>query len=358
MTAAPGPLVGGLPALVLRAPAPAEGPGVVEAVVLPGRGFMLLQARAALGDGRVVDILEAPDLDAAALRLDGGPDDFAGNQSFAFGGAILAPYANRIRGRPCTDSREIETRVGGHPVRLPRNWGGQAPGAEAYAMHGLILATPIPPQPSPPGEARGTLPAGALGERWPGALELDIAWRLAGGALRLEVTACNRGDAATPFGAGWHPYFRVSPGGRRDVVLRVPANRRAEVNDYDEVLPTGRLLDVAGTPYDFRGQGRALGDLYLDDSFTDLTADGAAARVEVRDPGSGLGLRVSGAAPVRAYQIYAPPDRDVVVVEPQFNLADPFGAEWPPDIDTGMVRLAPGQSVAYVAALEVFRLAR
>jgi aldose 1-epimerase len=43
-----------------------------------------------------------------------------------------------------------------------------------------------------------------------------------------------------------------------------------------------------------------------------------------------------------------------VVVEPQFNLADPFGAEWGPDVDTGMAILEPGESVVYSARLELF----
>ena len=93
-------LIGGAPVVTLRAePVPGRS-SFVEAVVLPGRGFMLLQATVALADGRRFDALVAPVLEEAARVLDGGPEDFAGNKAFSFGGAILAPYANRIRGRP------------------------------------------------------------------------------------------------------------------------------------------------------------------------------------------------------------------------------------------------------------------
>src|SRR3954454_16355340 len=99
--------IGGEPLVMLRAvPPPTHGPAFVEASILPGRGMMLLQARLQLTSGEVIDAITSPSPDEAARRLSGGADDFAGNQSFGFGGALLAPYANRIRGRPLADVRE------------------------------------------------------------------------------------------------------------------------------------------------------------------------------------------------------------------------------------------------------------
>ncbi|WP_395672219.1 aldose 1-epimerase [Phenylobacterium sp.] len=349
-----GPHIGGLPVVTLSAD-PAEGaPSIVEATVLPGRGFMLLQAIAALPSGERVELLHAPSVEAAATQLDGGPEDFAGSRAFSFGGAVLAPYANRIRGRPLAETREIETAIDGEVRRLPRNWGGKAPGAETYAMHGLILDAAVSFEQVSPAEVTGSLPR-AFGDHWPGELNLGFAWRLAAGRIELEVSAHNRGEVASPLGIGWHPYFRVPSGGREQARLRVPAALRTEVNDYDEVLPTGRLLDVAGTPYDFRdAKGRPLGDLYLDDCFTGLSAaDGVVA--EMTDPVAGLGVRLtSPSPPVRAVQVYAPPEQPFIVMEPQFNLADPFGA-WRAEVDTGMVRVAPGQAATYRVELSLFR---
>ena len=102
--------VGGQPLAILRSdPAQLDGPAFVEATVAPGRGMMLLQARLRLPSGDMVDAIASPAPADAARALDGGPDDFAGNMSFSFGGAILAPYANRIRGRSLPDARAIET---------------------------------------------------------------------------------------------------------------------------------------------------------------------------------------------------------------------------------------------------------
>jgi galactose mutarotase-like enzyme len=348
-----GPLIGDAPAVTLTATdAPKTGPAFLEAVVLPGRGMMLLQAKLRLPSGVVVDALHAPSVEQAAREMDGGPDDFAGNRNFAYGAAILAPFANRITGTPLKGAREIETTVDGRTVRLPRNWGGKAAGAAQYAMHGLILDAEVPYEVPSPSRIAGRLAAGDFGGRWPGKLELDFEWRLEAGALVLAVTAHNVGEEDVPLGLGVHPYLALPSGERAQARLRLPARVRTEVNDYDEVLPTGRLLPVAETPYDFNTSA-ALGGLHLDDCFTEL----AAAVCEVADPAAGVGFRIASPSPeVKAFQVYAPPDQAFVVVEPQYNLADPYSPVWPAGVDTGMARLKPGASLTYDMRLTAFAL--
>src|SRR5689334_13753224 len=101
----------GLPVIALEAPAGAQG--IVRAQIAPGRGMLLLQATVRGGQGREHELLATPPLDEAIAALDGGREDFAGNRAFSFGGAILAPYANRIRGRQLPATREIEAEIGG-----------------------------------------------------------------------------------------------------------------------------------------------------------------------------------------------------------------------------------------------------
>lgn len=351
--------IGGAPVVTLHADPPRGAPAFVEAVVLPGRGMMLLNAKLRLPSGETVNGVVGPEPAEAARELDGGWDDFAGNKAFAFGGAILAPYANRIRGRPVDGGREIEALIDGTPVRLPRNWGGRAPGAEQYAMHGLILDAAAQLEAVEPDRVTGRLLAGDFGGRWPGRAELTMTWRLEDGALALRVEACNAGRGLLPIGLGWHPYFPVPSGDRRQARLRLDARTRVEVNDYDQVLPTGRLLPVAATPYDFGGSsGAALGDLHLDDCFTGLSRSrGGEVVVEIHDPAAELGFRIVSSSPwVRAVQVFAPVDRPVVAVEPQFNLTDPYGAVWSRDVDTGMAQVPPGESVSFEVRVEPFAL--
>ena len=79
--------------------------------------------------------------------------------------------------------------------------------------------------------------------------------------------------------------------------------------------------------------------------------------VELRDPESDYGLRVTAISPtIKAIHIYAPPDENFVSIDPQFNYDDPLGREWPKDEDTGMVVLQPGQSVQWKIRLEIFSL--
>jgi aldose 1-epimerase len=350
--------IGGAPPRFLAAPSPdVSKPAFVGASVLPGRGMMLLQATLRLPSGELIEALEAPEPEAAAALLGGGDDDFAGNRSFSFGGALLAPFANRIRGRPCAGAREIETEVAGHSVRLPRNWGGQAPGAEQYAMHGLILDRPARLTDLGDASVRGRLFLDPIDGQWPGRLRFDVGWSLEDGALSLQVTATNVGTTPSPVGIGWHPYFKVASGDRTQVRLRLAGAARVLVNNYDEVLPTGELQPVAGSPYDFRSHaGRALGDLYLDDCFTDLDRTSSNALAELRDPAAGVGLRLISASPqIRALQVFAPPAEGFVVIEPQFNLADPYSAAWRGQ-DTGMVLLAPGGHTAFEVRVEPFAL--
>lgn len=346
---AAGSMLNGWPVVTLAGGVGPDGCGIVRAEIAPGRGMMLLQARAQTPRLGEFDLLHAPPVAEAVRRLSAkGPDDFAGNLSFSFGGAILLPYANRICGRRCPHPREIETEIGGRTHRLPQNWGGRAPGAAQYAMHGLILDRG--PQQLSPGLDRvaAHFDLGDFGGRWPSRTSADIEWRLAGGALRLTVRVANVGETSAPMGVGWHPYFALKSGRRAEARLHLPAAARLEVNDYDEVLPTGRLLATAGTRHDFGAPGgAALGDLYLDDCFVHLPTPGGLAHAELRDVAGGWELSLSSLAPpTSAFQVYAPPDQAYVAIEPQLNWPDPFSPVWK-GRPTGMVEIQSGDTLTY-----------
>jgi galactose mutarotase-like enzyme len=359
--------IGGAPVVTLERPLPpdAEKPAFLRAQILPGRGMMTLQISAHLPGRGATDLLVAPPLSEARSALDGdGESGFPGNASFSFGGAVLLPYANRIRGRLSADGKTAEAALPGRRVTLPANWGGRRPGAERYSMHGLVLASRVEDvrrrTSDEEDHVSGVLHAGDFGGRWVSATEVEFENVLRSDSFTLTVTARNAGSELLPMGIGWHPYFTLPSGEREKARLHLPARRRTLVNDYDEVLPTGEVAPVAGTPYDFSPPGgRPLGDLSLDDCFVDLEVgrekENGRVVLEVVDPAAAYGLRISaGSPPVRAVQVYGPPDRKIIVVEPQFNWADPFGPQWGPDVDTGMALLAPGASVTYSARLELF----
>jgi galactose mutarotase-like enzyme len=351
--------IGGLPPVFLHREASCGGqyPEFLGATTLPGRGMNVFQVQAAFPGLGECGLLASPSLEEAQHVLSGGPDDFMGDKSFSFGGAILLPYANRIRGRLLPDGCTLETDIMGHTVRLPANWHGQHPGAEKCAMHGLILATPVEVVEAQPDHVTAILHAGNFGGHWLSLTDVLVEATLRASAFELSVTARNIGTDLLPVGIGWHPYFALPSGQREQARIRLPAHQRALVNNYDDEFPTGQIVNVAGTPYDFTAAGGApLGTRYFDDCFLDLdkTAEGYTA-YEIFDPAARYGVRITALSPdVRALQVYSRPDKAFVVIEPQFNYADPYSPVWPPGRDTGMVVLPPGAEVTWAIRWELF----
>jgi galactose mutarotase-like enzyme len=175
--------------------------------------------------------------------------------------------------------------------------------------------------------------------------------------VTLTLTATNTGHQPEPVGVGWHPYFQLPSGSRANARLHIPGTMRVEVDNYDDVFPTGKLLPVLGTEYDFTTtEGAPLPDVLMDDSFVDLTRNPQGYMVsEIRDLGANYGMRITAMSPhIHAIQVYSPVNKSFDAIEPQFNYNDPFGSEWQ-GVDTGMVTLAPGESVTWKTQLQLFQ---
>ena len=201
--------IGGAPVVTLERPRPrdADRPTFLSAQVLPGRGMMTLQISAHLPGRGVTDLLVAPSLSEARSALDGdGESGFPGNASYAFGGAILLPYANRIRGTLSPNGKTIDAAIPGRRVTLPANWGGRRPGAERYAMHGLVLASRVEDvrrrTSDEEDRVSGVLHAGDFGGHWVSATEVAFENVLRSDSFTLTVTAHNAGSELLPMGRG------------------------------------------------------------------------------------------------------------------------------------------------------------
>lgn len=106
---------------------------------------------------------------------------------------------------------------------------------------------------------------------YPFCLDVRVTYELGKDGLVVSTTATNRSEHACPYGAGQHPYLSGGGGLIDECQLRIDAATRV-LTDPERQLPTG-LEAVDGTPYDFR-ESRRLGDLRIDDAFTDLIRDG------------------------------------------------------------------------------------
>jgi galactose mutarotase-like enzyme len=333
-------------------------PEFLSVTVLPGRGMNVLQIGAYVPGKGEVNLLDSPSVEDAENAMTGTGADADGAASLAMGGAFEAPWAGRIEGVAPQAEGRVSAVWRGHTMTLPG-------GANGVARDGLMLASgadsaEILALPDG-GQAQAVFHAGDFGAHWPSKTDVTVTVLLGSQWIELTVMARNTGGTAEPIGIGWHPRFVVFDENREQLRLHLPGEKREEVRDRQSGLPTGVLLPVSGTGYDFTMHGgAALGKLDLDDNFVALRREmldnGAVA--ELIDPANDYGLRLTALSPtIQAIRVFSPADADFVSIGPQFNYDDPFGREWGKDDDSGMVVLQPGQTTQWKVRLELFSLA-
>jgi aldose 1-epimerase len=335
-------------------------PEFTSVTVLPGRGMEVLQITANFPGKGSIDVLASPDLAESKKMLD-EQDTPNGDLGYRLGSAFLVPYPNRIRGKLSDDGKTLTTSWEGHTLTLPANNLGKLPTAERHAMHGLILKAKtddVSVKKIEGGEeVSGIIHAGDFGGHWLSKTDLVITIRLTADAVDATVVAKNVGGESEPLSIAWHPYFNLPSGDRTQVRLRVPGDTVAEVDNYDNVFPTGKLVPVQGTHFDLRAQGGVpLGNTFFDDNWNHLQWSDHALTVQIFDPAAHYGVDIVGTSPeIKAIQVYAPTDKKFVAIEHQFNYGDPFGKEWG-STNTGMVTLKPGESTNWHVRLKVFSM--
>jgi aldose 1-epimerase len=151
-------------------------------------------------------------------------------------------------------------------------------------------------------------------EGYPGNLRAAVSYGLGGSG---EITALYEAkvDQDCPVNLTNHAYFNLSGEGGGSILaheLTLRASRYLEVDE--ELIPTGKLLLVEGTPFDFRkpktigadyeaacgGKTDAVGTGYDHCFVLDTYMENEkppAPCAEVRDPASGRGLKVSTTQP-------------------------------------------------------------
>lgn len=153
-------------------------------------------------------------------------------------GAITGRVANRIRGSRFS--------LGGRQYELPANEGRHHlhGGPEGF---GTSIWSLEPDSADNSVEARHVSPAGHMG--YPGKVEVSVVFRLDGRKLTHNMRA--RVSEPTPINIVQHHYFNLM--GHGDVLthrLAIAADRYT-VNDT-ELIPTGEIAEVGGSPFDFR----------------------------------------------------------------------------------------------------------
>ena len=153
-------------------------------------------------------------------------------------------------------------------------------------------------------------------EGFPGNVEARVSYRLDANSLIIRHEATT--DRPTVINLTNHSYFKID---RQPLIshylVQLKADRRLETDS--RLLPTGRLLDVAGTDYDFRKE-RSLGDLKLDTPFVLVDGEHPSARIYSRV--SGVRMQVYTDQP--CIVVYTPGDFPAICLETQ-NFPDAPG---------------------------------
>jgi aldose 1-epimerase len=84
---------------------------------------------------------------------------------------------------------------------------------------------------------------------YPFALAASVAYELRADGMACRFAVTNVGAGPAPVAAGFHPYFTVGSDRIDTDELLVPMDGTLE---FVDLLPTGRILPVEGTPLDFR----------------------------------------------------------------------------------------------------------
>ncbi len=271
-------------------------------------------------------------LEGHPLLLADNDEELAENPWFR--GRFMFPFCDRIPGGKYS--------FDGKRYQLPLNQ------EDGSAIHGLIHNRPGS------GLCRITTSeedqlhlSWRLGEDpgYPFPVEFSLLYHLDPRGLTLRFLALNRGSTPAPVGFGWHPYFSL-PGGEPDAyTLTIPADAYTEVEE--NLMPTGRFPrfsnpeDQADKRYDFRS-GRKIGKNGYDIAYpVKLPVRGVVESSSHR-----LILETDGA--FSFLQLFTPPDRKGIALEPVSNITDAFNRD-----DMGMRVLQPGKRLAGLVRIEL-----
>lgn len=263
-----------------------------------------------------------------ALEYAGRPlvDGFAEDQMpFGGRGQQLVPWPNRLEdGRYTFEGRELQL-----PLSEPQRHN---------ASHGLVRWASWRLTDAQPDEV--SLEHRLMAQTgYPWVLDCGVRYALDGEGLTVTQWATNRSADPAPYACGQHPYLVAGAAPVDGWELTLPAGTRV-LADPERKLPTGTEA-VDGTRHDFRG-GRSIGDLALDDAFTDLE----------RGPDGRAVVRLRGEWTVELWtdeahgwlQVYSGDDagataRRSLAIEPMTAPANAFRS------GAGLRRLAPGETV-------------
>jgi len=167
-----------------------------------------------------------------------------------------APYFGAVIGRVAGRIREASFELDGMTHQLAKNENNNHLHGGPNGFHRVLWqAEPIHRDDAVGVVFSYTSPDGEEG--YPGTLDVQVTYWLNNDN---EWTVMDRvcSDKTTLVNLTNHTYFNLSGNSKRDILdhtLMIQSSRVLELNE--ELIPTGRILDVTGTPFDLR-QGKTI----------------------------------------------------------------------------------------------------
>ena len=244
---------------------------------------------------------------------------------------VLIPFSNRVR--------DAQFFFEGQTYRLARNFG-----SEPHAIHGNGWQRAWHVAQASDREAVLALshdPARDGAAAWPFAYDAEQVYRLTDDGFAVELRLTNRDRRRMPAGLGLHPFFPLTP------ATRLTARLGGVWQSDAQKLPASHTsLPPA---WDFAG-GQPVAALSVDNCFT-----GWDQSATVDWPDRHLRLAIEASSDLRSLVIFVPQAHDYFCVEPVSNINDAFNLAAQGVADTGLIVLAPGETLA---AQIRFRFAR
>lgn len=248
------------------------------------------------------------------------------NLESSFKGSNLFPFPNRIAGGHYS--------FGGNEYQLPINFPH-----EQNAIHGLVYDKQFTVCGTREGDNRCTLSVrfDSTGEEegFPFSYTLSHEYSLdCHKGFCCQTRIHNNSETSMPAGHGWHPYFTAGAACIDELLFYLPAREILEVNTVN--IPTGRTIT-----YNNFTSSVPVADTSLDSCF--LLEDRAKHAVTLlHNTRLDLTLRLwqeTGPGKYNYLQIYTPPHRKSIAIEPMTCAPDAFNN------GNGLITISPGESI-------------
>ncbi len=240
--------------------------------------------------------------------------------------SLLIPFPNRI----ADGKYEFEGKTYQLPLNKPD---------EGNAIHGFVSGKHFVLKRSEVVGADYELELGYTSsaiDGYPFQFEVVVIYKLkSSGTLRISTEVKNTNETKMPVGIGWHPYFKT---GASVEALELRLSQVQELEVDGKLIPTGNMDDVTKWM-----SPKTLSGVEFDTGFKFLTED---KQIILSDPEKKLEIKINCLGGYKYVQIFIPPWRTSIAIEPMTCAADAFNNK------LGLEILNPGETQRSIFEIE------